>query len=136
MADRSAAGVVTRRKPQMTPLGSLIRQAMDDAGMSYGEVEDAGGPSRQTTWNLVKRARMARPPSDETMQQLAKALPGLSEDALRQAVAESMGLPSTGSEDAEWAKLGRLLEEKATDEERDLVLAAARGMWDQLRRRR
>lgn len=109
---------------------------MDDDGMSYADVENAGGPSRQTTWNLVKRASMSRPPSEETVRQLAKALPALSEDALRHAVAQSMGLPSTGSDDADWARLGRLLEEKATAEERDLVLAAARGMWEQLRKRR
>lgn len=120
----------------MTPLGVLIREAMDETGMSYGDVEAAGGPSRQTTWNLVKRAGMARPPSDETIRQLAKALPGLSEDALRQAIAQSMGLPSAGGDDADWARLGRLLEEKATVEERELVLAAARGMWEQLRKRR
>jgi hypothetical protein len=47
-----------------------------------------------------------------------------------------MGLPSTAVDDADWARLGRLLEEKATDEERELVLAAARGMWEQLRKRR
>lgn len=111
---------------------------MLDAGMSYGQVEAAGGPLRQTVWNLVKRAQIVRPPSDDTLMQLAKAIPGLSEPALREAVAASMGL--TSSEEVAvtdpWTRLGRLLDEKATDEERNLVLAAARGMWDQLRNRR
>lgn len=126
------------RKPAaMTPLGALIRQAMDEAEMSYGDVEAAGGPSRQTTWNLVKRSRTVRPPGDETITQLTQALPTLTETALRQAVAQSMGLaaPAPADRDA-WSTFGALLREKASWEEQDLVLAAARGMWDQLRKRR
>jgi hypothetical protein len=128
--------VTPRRRPEATPLGTLIRRAMVEAGMTYGAVQDAGGPSRQTTWNLVKRAQMSRPPSDDTIAQLAKGLPGLSEDEIRQAIAESMGLQTEPPAAGGWAQFGRLLEEKASDEERDLVLAAARGMWDQLRKRR
>lgn len=125
-----------RKAPALTPLGALIKSAMDDAGMSYGDVQNAGGPSRQTTWNLVKRATMTRPPSDTTIGQLAKAAPGLSEDAVRQAIAASMGLGGDAPLADGWAQLGRLLEQKASDEERALVLAAARGMWEQLRKRR
>lgn len=126
----------SRKPPALTPLGALIRGAMDDAGMSYGAVEDAGGPSRQTTWNLVKRSTMTRPPQDETIAQLTKALPDLSEEALRAAIAQSMGLAAVPAVNDPWAALGRVLGEKATEQERDLVLAAARGMWDQLRKRR
>jgi hypothetical protein len=125
-----------RKPPELTPFGALIREAMADAGMSYGEVEAAGGPSRQTTWNLVNRSRTMRPPKDTTIEQLTKALPSLSEEALRVAVAQGMGLSAAPAVNDPWRALGRVLEEKATDQERDLVLAAARGMWDQLRKRR
>lgn len=135
MARRRTAAAA---EPAPTPISAMIRTAMLEEGLSYGGVEARGGPSRQTTWNLVMRSAMKRPPKDETVEQLAKALPSLSEQAIRQAIANSLQLTDHDEPAGRdpWSAFGRLLQEKATVDEQELVLAAARGMWDQLRKRR
>lgn len=74
----------------MSPIGRLIKNAMDERGLSTRDVEAAGGPPASTTGRLINpRVHLRRPPSEETLNSLARVL-RISEIRIKQAIAETL----------------------------------------------
>jgi transcriptional regulator with XRE-family HTH domain len=74
----------------MNALQALVRERMEELKWSAGKVAAEGGLPRSTVYNLL-RAEMRDPPSIKTMEGLARGL-RCSEEAVRQAVAKTVGL--------------------------------------------
>lgn len=74
----------------MSPIGRLVKTAMDERGLSTRDVEAAGGPPASTTGRLINpRIQLRRPPSDDTLSSLARVL-RIPEIRIQQAIAETL----------------------------------------------
>lgn len=74
----------------MSPIGRLVKNAMDERGLSTRDVEAAGGPPASTTGRLINpRVQLRRPPSEETLNSLARVL-RIPEIRIKQAIAETL----------------------------------------------
>jgi hypothetical protein len=112
-----------------THLARLVQQAMDDQNFSQGDVEHRGGPTKQTLGRVLKHWKGERSLNPETIPQLSRAL-GLSERSLGRAAAVDMGLlPADEVRGDGLALLADALRDNAGDEDREVVVAAARAVW-------
>lgn len=119
--------------PSMTPtrthLSRLIQAAMDEQNLTQGDIERRGGPSKQTTGQLLSTWSGKRSLDPATLEKLSKAL-GVSRRSLGRAAAIDMGLiPADEAKDDGLALLTDALRERASDRQRELVIAAARAVW-------
>lgn len=118
-----------------THLARLVQAAMVDKNFTQGDVERHGGPSKQTLGRLLTHWRGDRSLNPDTIPKLATALQ-MSERTLGRAAAVDMGLlPLNELADDSLSRLVDALRDSASEDHRDLVVAAASGVWGVLKRR-
>jgi transcriptional regulator with XRE-family HTH domain len=99
----------------VNPLQRLIRQRLQERGLSYGEVARRGGLPRSTLYTLATTLNLARPPRPATIDALAQGL-DVPVSVVRAAAAEATGLHYYDE-----APSGR---PRPDDQERELLIAS------------
>lgn len=83
----------------MEPLATVVREAMEAAGLNQSEVARLTGLNRAHVGQIVNRTtNYNRPPTVDTLQALA-LIPGLSITTIADAVARSTGQPRPPADD-------------------------------------
>lgn len=112
-----------------TNLARLITAEMTDQNLSQGDVERMGGPKKQALSYLLTKWTGARNVDPGTLEQLATAL-RISRRSLGRAAAVDMGLLPADDAGADGlALLTDALRERADEDDREVVVAAARAVW-------
>lgn len=115
--------------PVTTNLARLITDAMQPERLSLGEIERRGGPNKAALSYLLRKWTGVRNVDSTTLDQLSHAL-RISRRSLGRAAAVDMGLlPQDEVLADDLALLADALRERADEQDREVVVAAARAVW-------